>query len=714
VKELSTSSKFSLFYRSKPVTFILRSSVLAFILGTLAYLILSFQPEKYVFSLVDSSSFVPNPELYRQYYLDLNSDGKTDFYNFGNFGENSSLLMARTSEGVLIDQWNFQGKFSEPLYSQLVSDYDHDGKVEISALSLDKNQLYLSIIEPFEKSPIVQLNRAIDSIWSEFRDPTLYLCAGEPADLNHDGFDEIIFSFSSGKALYPRKVYAYDIKADSLWSSSFAGSYLSEVKAIDIDSDEKIELVGRCNAPYNFTEESISLPDSLSWFIILDEKLNYKIPPSPLGTTFSKTIFLTIPEGNNLGNFLYVGHIRDSANVFKWYRVFPDLSIKAETFSFNPSASGTYEFMYPNYGNGGLFYNSTDAVLFINSKGEVFSDPKFPKRVSALTVLNPMDGVKEFQYCLLIDGKRLKLSFFSENGTKLGTIDGVDYGGLVSISWTGKEEEKHRLFLAGKDLFQWYEVERNPWQYLQYLIWFGFVLGMYGFIELIRFSQASEISRREDLRKELLELQLKAMKNQLDPHFTFNALNGLSYLAMSGDTARVSNFINHFSQLLRTHLYTSDKALVKLSYEIQFLENYMELQSMRFDDLISLELAIDPDVDMNLLVPKMILQTHVENAVKHGLRPMLLKPGLAAAMVKVTVFNKRDCTIILIEDNGVGRGHGNVPKEESTGTGLQVLEKIYSSVKQLYKLVITQSFEDLKNKEGNPTGTRVRIKIDQR
>jgi hypothetical protein len=714
VNESSTSSKLSLFYRSKPVTFILRSSVLAFILGTLAYLILPFQPEKYVFTLVDSSSFVPDPEGYRQYYMDLNSDGKTDFYNFGNFGENSSLLMAQTSEGVVIDQWNFRGRFSESLYRQLVSDYDHDGRIEISAISLDKNQIYLSIIEPFEKDPVVVLNMEVDTIWKKFGEQSLFFDAGESVDLNHDGFDEIIFSFSSGNARQPRKVYAYDIQADSVWSSPYSGSFLSEVKAIDIDLDGKTELVGRCTAPYNYIDESINLPDSFSWLIILDEKLQYRVPPKPLGPSFSSSTLITLPEGDSLANFVYVGSIRDSSNGFNWYRVLSDFSIKSEKFQFNPSATRTYQFIYPTYGNGGLFYNNTDAVLFINSKSEVFSDPKFPKRVSALTVLNPTDGVNEFQYCLLIDGKRLKLSFFSEKGTKLGTIDGVDYAGLVSISWTGKVNEKHRLFLAGKDLFQWYEVDKNPWQYLQYLIWLGFVMGFYGFIELIRFSQANEISKREDLRKELLELQLKAMKNQLDPHFTFNALNGLSYLAMSGDTARVANFINHFSRLLRTHLYTSDKALVKLSYEIQFLENYMELQSMRFDDLINLELIVDSDVDMNLLVPKMILQTHVENAVKHGLRPMLLKPREAPALVKVSVFNKGDSIIILIEDNGVGRGHGKVPTEESTGTGLQVLEKIYASVKQLYKLVITQSFEDLMNKDGQPIGTRVRIKIDQR
>jgi hypothetical protein len=660
VSELSSSSKISIFYRSKPVTFILRSGVLAFILGTLAYLVLPFQPERYVFSVVDSSSFVPDPENYRQYYQDLNSDGKTDFYNLGNFGENSSMLMAQTSEGVVIDQWNFRGKFTDQLYDQLISDYDHDGKIEISTVSLDKNRLFLNIIEPFDTVSVVTLNREIDTIWTKFEAIMVYFRAGEPADLNHDGFDEIIFSFSAGMARQPRKVFAYDIQSDSLWSSPYAGSFLSQITVIDIDLDGKSELVGKCDASYNYTDESIILPDSLSWLIILDEKLNYRVPPKPLGPAFSTTTLLTLPEGEKLANFVYVANIRDSAIGYSWYRVLPDFSIRAEKFHYNPQAKRSYQFIYPNYGKGGLFYNTTDDALFIDAKGEVFSDPKFPKRVSALTVLNPRDGNKEFQYCLLIDGKSLKLSFFSDTGQKLGTIDGVNYADLVSISWTGKVKGKHQLILAGNDLFQWYDVDRNPWQYFQYLIWVGFVLGLYGFIELIRFSQANEISKREDLRKELLELQLKAMKNQLDPHFTFNALNGLSYLALSGDTARVSSFIDHFSRLLRTHLYTSDKALVKLSYEIQFLENYMELQKMRFDDLINLELEIDPDVNMNLLVPKMILQTHVENAVKHGLRPMLLKPNLAAALVKVSVFNKGDSTIILVEDNGVGRGHGNV------------------------------------------------------
>jgi len=690
----------------------MNSLVLAGFLGTVTFLLLHLRPDPYLFSLVDSSSFVPDPEGYCKFYQDLNSDEKIEDYNFANISDSASCLLVRTSEGVAIEQWNFKGKFSSGLFKQINSDYDHDGKTEISIFTMDKNRLYLNIIEPYDKVPVQVKDRLIDTIWTKYSRPLAFLYGGTPTDLNHDGSEEIIFSFSSGYARQPRKVYAFDIKADSLWSSPYAGSFLMEISSMDIDRDGKIELTGRCDAPNNYIDESIELRDNSSWFIVLDEALNFKVPPKKMGPIFSQTVALSIPFKGSLDNFVFVSGYKDSILIFDWYRMLPDYTLEKRVFDFNPEFTHPYFFTIPAYSQGGVFYNRWDKVLFINTSGKCFTNRNFSKRVVPIKVLNPSSGLREFEYCFLVDGKTLKISFFSLEGKELGSIGDVNYSDLNSISWARKINGRHQLFLAGNKLVQWYEVRRNPWQYFQYLVLIGLIGGFYGFIELVRFSQAHEISKREGLRREILELQLKTVKNQLDPHFTFNALNGLSYLAMSGDTVKVSNFINHFSRLLRTQLHTSDQTLVKLRNEIDFLDNYMQLQRIRFDDQIKLELEIHPDVDTNLLVPKMILQTHVENAVKHGLQPKLDGTRKEIGIVKVSVFNKKESTIILIEDNGVGRGNGNPAKEESTGRGLQVLDQIFSSVKLLYKLRITQDFEDLKNNEGKAAGTRVKIVIN--
>lgn len=691
----------------------MNSWVLAISLGTLAFLFLPFNFDRYLISLVDSSSLVAYPEGNQRFYQDLNSDGISEIFTFATFNDSASCLLANTSENIVIDQWNFKGRFSAFLLEPIFTDFNHNGKIEISAITLNSNKLYLNIVEPYGKSPWLVKNRLIDTIWSEYGDTYPFLKGGRPTDLNHDGIEEILFSFSSGgSARQPRKTYAYDMVTDSIWSSPNIGSYLATLTSMDLDQDGRTEITGKCYARNNCYDKSIDCQDNSSWFIVLDEKLNFKVPPVKMGPLYSQTIPIRLPVKDSLIDFVYTIGNKDSFLIFDWYRILPDYTIVKEKFPYDASFSHPFTFIYPAYKRGGLFENRWDKALFINSSGKGLTVPGFPKRVSPMDILNPASGIKDFEYCFLVDGKPLKISFYSLGGKQLGSIRDVNYVGLKSICWSGKIDGRYQLYLAGEKQVQWYEVRPNPWKYFKFLIWIGLIGGFFGFIILIRYIQAYEFSSREGIRREILELQLKAVKNQLDPHFTFNALNGLSYLAMSGDTVKVSNFINHFSRLLRTQLHTSDQTLVKLRNEIDFLDNYMQLQRIRFDDQIKLDLDIRPDVDTNLLVPKMILQTHVENAVKHGLQPKLDGTRVEIGIVKVSVFNQKESTVILIEDNGVGRGNGNQPKEESTGKGLQVLEQIFSSVKLLYKLRITQDFEDLKDSEGKAAGTRVKIVIN--
>jgi len=711
VTEPVKKSVFRRFSDLKIVSFILHGWFIALILGTLTFFLLQIKADPYVFTLVDSSSFVPDPGSYKDFYLDLNSDGTTERFHFSNIGDSSSCLLVTTSTGGVLEQWNFKGRFSSGLLRFQKSDYNHDGNIELAAVTLEKNIIYLNIIEPFGGKPILIRNRALDTVRTNYGPPFMNLDSGLSEDLNSDGYDEIIFTLSPFYARQPRKVYAFDIRNDQLSSSPYAGSVLWEIIKMDADKDGVEEFVGKCHAPNNYIDEIIPLQDSSSWFIVLDEHMNFKVPPQKLGPQFSVTTSIILPSNDSICEYVSVTGYRDTIPIFDWYRILPDYSLKKQDFPFNRDSPHPYLFAYPAYSRGGVFYNRYDKVLFINERGKVFTNRKFSRRVIPVEVLNPNAGIKEFEYAFLVDGRILKISFFSLEGKELGSIPNVNYSDLNTVSWVGKVNGHHQLFIGGNTVFYWYEVRQNHWQYLRYILWMLLIVGYYGFIELIKFGQAQEIKKGESLRREILELQLKSVNNQLDPHFTFNALNGLSYLALAGETDKVNHFINQFSRLLRTHLHASDQTLVRLRNEISFLENYMELQQMRFEDRIKLELNIHPEVDTQVLVPKMILQTHVENAVKHGLQPMLNDESNLVGVVRVTISNKRESILIVIEDNGVGRGNGMVHSHENTGKGLQVLEQIFSSVRQLYKIRITQEFEDLKNEKGEACGTRVEIVI---
>jgi hypothetical protein len=711
VANLGRGLSFSNFKESRLVYILTRSWVIAVLLGSVTFYLLYFQPSPYLFTITDSTSLTQDTDVARELYLDLASDGKARRYRIANMPDTTASLMVWDTPEVVRDQWNFQGSFSTGLFRNITCDHDHDGNMEICAITVDNNRIYLNIIEPFDNPSTLALNRLVDTIWTRYPNAQPSVHDAKSIDLNHDGTDELVFSFSPLYARQPRKVYAYDIKADSLWSSPLAGSSLTTLIPLDLDGDGKTEIIGNCDAPVNYTDEVIALQDSSSWFIVLDEQLNYKIPPRKMGPAFSQTAPVPYPAADGVHWFVYTGGFQNGAIIKGWYRILPDYSLRAEALPVKSEIVHLLGFYRPTYSEKGLMIRHGHNTFIINEFGEEVIGPELPGRLSVIEIYNISAGIREFEYCFFVDGRTPIISFYSLHGKLLGSIREVDYLDFISLCWTGIENDRHQLILTGKKVTHWIEVRENPMLYLQYLIWIGMIGVFYAFIELIKFSQTQELLRKEKQRKELLELQLRSLKNQLDPHFTFNALNGLSYLVISGDSARVNRFITHFSRLLRNHLYTSDKALIRLGSELEFLQNYMELQKMRFDDLIVLELYVDPDVDTNIMVPKMLLQTHVENAVKHGLRPKFNDPREKVGLVKVTIYPERESTVILIEDNGVGRGNGPLNREDSTGKGLVVLDQIITAVRQLYKLKITQEFEDLKDQDGNATGTRVRIVV---
>ncbi len=709
--------KFSFFKElghSKVVGFFFRSWVLAVILGTLIYFQQGYKSQPYLVNLVDASTFLADFTKSRTFYHDIDSDKSSELITISNLSDSSSCMLVRKYQGAILDQWNFEGNYTEDLMKLMLSDLDQDGKSEVSLITLKGNKLLLNIIEPYGLKRVLLKDRLIDTVWTKYEEPYAYLHPGSPVDLDQDGNQDIIFSINSGYARQPRKVYAYDLTRDRFWSTPFNGSGIDELTILDRDQDGHLEITGRNNAPNNYVDEQIEYPDKYSWFFLFDEKLAYKKLPVKMGPAYSQTIPVSLPHKNDIEHYLMVIGYRDTVPFFDWYRIGADYSPVREEFPYGWKFNHLPEYQSASSKKGGLFFNLFGEAVFINAHGKGFVNNDFSKRSNAIEIINPSFGEKEIEYCFLSDGNTRSIEFYSASGKRLCSIKNVSNLSPPVVNWIGKINGRYQFCLSGGNSVQWYEVRKNPWQYAQFGMLLVFILGSYLLIKLIRLSQKSEFARREQLHRELLELQLITVKNQLDPHFAFNALSGLSYLVLEGETHKVSDFINRFSQLFRSQLHSSDKAVVRLRNEIEFLENYMDLQKIRFGDQINFKMVIHPDIDTNILVPKMIIQVHVENALKHGIRPKLLLPGVQSGIVTVSVLPSGSHIIIQIEDDGVGRGNDHMETEENNGKGLQVLEQIYSAVNQLYKMKITQHFEDLKEKDGKPAGTRVNISIAYR
>ena len=160
-----------------------------------------------------------------------------------------------------------------------------------------------------------------------------------------------------------------------------------------------------------------------------------------------------------------------------------------------------------------------------------------------------------------------------------------------------------------------------------------------------------KLSDRENYDRKVAELELKAIQAQLNPHFIFNCLNTIKHFILEKDYHNANNSLNTFSALIRDSLENSDKMFVRLHDNITFLSNYIELESLRNRDQLEFTITNRVPSEENPLLPNMIIQPHVENAIKHGISNLENKMGkLCIEFVKSGT--NLVCTIT---DNGIGR-----------------------------------------------------------
>ncbi|MBK8490247.1 MAG: histidine kinase [Saprospirales bacterium] len=231
----------------------------------------------------------------------------------------------------------------------------------------------------------------------------------------------------------------------------------------------------------------------------------------------------------------------------------------------------------------------------------------------------------------------------------------------------------------------------------------------------VKYDAETKKKEAELLRLQATRLQLKALRAQMNPHFLYNALNGIQNYITSNEVKNASKYLAKFANLMRKSLEYSELEIISLEEEIEFLEDYLTINAkLRFEDKLFFEIIVDDDIEEDILgVPTMIIQPYVENAIEHGLRSR--KKG------KITVrFTPLDDNNLLcvVEDDGIGREAAsklNQKKVEGVNfrsMGTTITEKRLEILHQIKGGVHYVNTIDLKNaRSGKPIGTRVEIKI---
>lgn len=199
-----------------------------------------------------------------------------------------------------------------------------------------------------------------------------------------------------------------------------------------------------------------------------------------------------------------------------------------------------------------------------------------------------------------------------------------------------------------------------------------------------------------DAKKRILKLRMEELRNRVSPHFIFNVLNYEIYNRKQGNK---ETDIKRLVNLIRSGLEQSDEICVPLCQELDFIDNYVDLQRYGLSNSFEYNLEIDENVDEDTLIPSMIIQTAVENAIKHGLR------GLEGdTRLDINIRNIGTIMQILVTDNGRGINAFQA-KDDSTGTGMIVIRETLTMLNERNEAKMVYELN------GNPNGKGCQVKI---
>jgi PAS domain S-box-containing protein len=215
--------------------------------------------------------------------------------------------------------------------------------------------------------------------------------------------------------------------------------------------------------------------------------------------------------------------------------------------------------------------------------------------------------------------------------------------------------------------------------------------------------------------KKMLQLELKALQAQMNPHFIFNALNSILVLISRRDEVKANEYITCLSNLIRRVMENVNKELVTIDEEIELLHSYVAIEALRFEEGFQYSIEKKGSSKNGVpLIPPMIIQPFVENAIWHGLLPM---DSNKDKILGIHFEKKKNQLEVVIADNGVGRARAQLIDQAKhkvhRSQGIRNIEeriRLYNSFSDT--LFIDLHIEDLEDENRQPGGTEVRIHFD--
>jgi ligand-binding sensor domain-containing protein len=564
-------------------------------------------------------------------------------------------------------------------------------------------------------------------------------------------FNWNLFELNNGDFLSLCRSNIYLIQKDNY--------HVSEIKIDDGVRQSRVAYQDKMGRIWILGSSGITIADSTF-------KKLYSIPNTYAGISYSSVIqtgpetFWTVakgveeivlkPDGRTIVKALF-----PELTEVTFFNVFKDsvqniwLSSEQGLYRYNPVRQSLELFdnsdnlQNNHYSFGQLFRNSSGYVLLPGFNGiSYFIPEKIPLQNDSLQVFVMNVTVNKDDSSYLI--KKTASLNYSQNAVVFDFVapyffnagkvkyrymlqgvdkDWINTGSNTSVRFTSLEPGSYTFKVAaslnGKD---WYDSKEpflfiiHPpfWQHWWFKLLCVVLIIAPGYL---LFRRRVDIIKQREVRerayeKKIAEVEMSSLRAQMNPHFMFNSLNSINNFILKNDPDNASGYLTIFSRLMRLILDNSRSEWVLLENELKALELYIELEALRFDHSFTYSIDITKDINPeSIMIPPMIIQPYVENAIWHGLLHRK-EPG---GRLCIAIWKNNGALNIEIRDNGIGREESQKRKSKTAtkqkSHGMQITAQRLDIANKLYHINATVAIRDITTGNGPAEGTVVLLSI---
>ena len=635
------------------------------------------------------------------YFEDLNGDGTSEKITCHKNSANELAFHIHSKDGAVKSQDNFNHNYFCSTNNLYFGDIDNNKQLEIYGFTLKNDSLFLNWFEPTisnakQKSKFITELNTFDSGKID-----ISIQHFEVVDLENDSKNEILISIEAGYSIHPRVLIVYKPDEDKLIRSIDRGINSYTPFLHDLNNDGVFEIITSSSASDNLLSATgVPNVDDRPWLQVYDVELNHFFEPVSFSKGLSNTTetFVTNDGKNELIVF-NCNRSRDVKHIICVYKFDKSGNIKDSIYLSDYGKEFNFKVFQTN--SGFLFFAGNE-ILWINNNLKITQHKEITQS-SSIVAIDTLSKLKQ-PYSIASTQKRNKLNIFTEDFDEVVTLDFENE--IIKSVKKNTNKGADCFFVRTDSNEYYYRFEKDVSYLLKYPTCFLIYLLAVFFIWFIQMIREKQLREKFELQNQVRELQLKTFRNQLNPHFIFNTFNGVASVLKKGDSETAYNVFMRFSKMVRHILDNFDNDFITLKQELELVENYIELQKFRFKELFDYKIQLSESKINNFIVPRMIIQIRVENAIKHGLIP---KGG--GGLLKIGMKLKDGDLEIVIEDNGIGRVKASGNRTSSNGIGIKTIEGLVEYINLGKKQKVLQQTIDLVDEKGNPAGTKVVVII---